>query len=176
MRTSQQRVVKQHKPDVDMDAAVIDELAQDIAFAQHRIADRFYSSVTTLIGPEIDSAVLRETNFTGFAVRPKEFAGVIAAGYRDRIEAESLKAGGRIGCADLGKIPSVGIDGLIAHRSCSLCRPKSITEPAFFQILHVFKDGAVFSNEDHAQKIADNERRNEDFLPLDVRLKRVDPI
>src|SRR5208282_4494088 len=52
----------------------------------------------------------------------------------------------------------------------------SCTEPALFQILHVFEDRAILTDEDNAYEVGDDKRRNDDFLTFDVRLEGFDAI
>jgi hypothetical protein len=49
-------------------------------------------------------------------------------------------------------------------------------EPAFFEVTHVFKNDIVFVDENDFEKVADDERRDEDFLPFYVRPDVVDAI
>jgi hypothetical protein len=50
-----------------------------------------------------------------------------------------------------------------------------VPKPFVFQIVHVLKDRIVLSHENHLQKVTHPERRNKDFLALDVRCECLDP-
>ena len=85
------RVVQQHQPDIDRHAALVDQLAQHVALAEQAVGYRLDGAIARGVGLEIDRAILGEIDFAGLAMRAHELAGMVAAGDRHRVEAETAE-------------------------------------------------------------------------------------
>ena len=95
--------MQEHQPRIHRDARRRVSSRNMSRLGDEGVGDRLDRAVALRIGAEIDGAVLREIDLAVVALRPDEFAGVIAAGERDGVEAERLEFGdtsfGDAGCS-----------------------------------------------------------------------------
>ena len=99
------------------------KLAQDVvAGRKHRVFDRLDGAVAAKVRLEIDRPVLGEIDLAASAVGPQELARMVAASDRHGVEPKGEKPVDGRAHADLGDIPRIGVNGLVAHRLFSRTR------------------------------------------------------
>ena len=117
MLQAEPRVVQEHEPNVGRHAALSTKLAHDVLPGRkHRVFDWLDRAVAAEIRLEIDRPVLGKIDLAAFAMGPQELACMVAAGDRHRVEAKGEEPVDRRADADLGDIPGIGVDRLVAHR------------------------------------------------------------
>ena len=116
MRLAEPRIVEKHKPYVRAESLLVRKLAQDVlAGHNHRMRNRFDRAVPLRIRGEVNDAVLWKIHLSRFAMRTQEFARMIAPRNCHGVEPQRAEAVERGGRPDFGEVPSIGIDGPVAH-------------------------------------------------------------
>jgi hypothetical protein len=115
MSGAQPRVVEEDHPGIHGDPG-ISQRTEHVMLLVEAVRERLDAAVAPLVSGEIDGAVLGKIHLPGAALWADELAGMVAPGERDSVEPERPHLVSESHCADLGNIPSIGIDRPVAHR------------------------------------------------------------
>ena len=117
MELAQAGVVEQHQPRIRRDLALLRRLAKYVVLSNETVEDWLDGSVTRTVSFEIDSAILGKERPSAPPVRTQEFAGMIAARDRHRVDAKRADLSDHFDDPLVGQIPGVGVNRSVTHRA-----------------------------------------------------------